>query len=151
LDREGFRPPSGHAERLNPERAGELVYRLGLSPRLRPTESLAVDEWWIRDLADELGVAYNQFKEWAKNGYVHARRVGIRKHLVLWADAEDKERLSRLRDEFRLGRTSRYPAELTRPKPRPEQDRGRRAKASHDEIGSRLGQQESAVSIGQSL
>ena len=122
------------ADRFTPERARELVYRLGLSPRRRPAEALAVDEWWIRDLADELGVGYSRFKEWVKKGYVHARRVGSRKHLVIWADAEERERLRRLRDDFRPGRTSRYPAELTRPKARPEQKRGRSAKASHVEI-----------------
>jgi hypothetical protein len=110
------------------------VYRLGLSQRRRPNECLAVDEWWIRDLADELGVGYNRFKEWVKKGYVRARRVGSRKHLLIWADAEERERLCRLRDDFRPGRTSRYPAELTRPKARPEQKRGRSAKASHVEI-----------------
>jgi DNA invertase Pin-like site-specific DNA recombinase len=129
LDREGFRPPSSRADRFTPERARDLVYRLGLSQRRRPVESLAVDEWWIRDLADELGVGYNRFKEWVKKGYVHARRVGSRKHLVIWADAEERERLRRLRDDFRRGRTSRYPVELTRPKDRPEQKRGRSAKS----------------------
>jgi hypothetical protein len=93
LDREGFRPPSSRADRFTPERARDLVYRLGLSQRRRPNESLALDEWWIRDLADKLGVGYNRFKEWAKKGYVHARRVGSRKHLVIWADAEERERL----------------------------------------------------------
>ena len=66
LDREGFRPRSGRADRLTPGRAWDLVYRLGLCPRRPPAESLAVDEWWIRDLADEPGVGYNRFKEWAK-------------------------------------------------------------------------------------
>jgi hypothetical protein len=88
LDREGFRPSSGRADRFTPGRARDLVYRLGLSPRRRPAESLAVDEWWIRDLVDELGMGYNRFKEWAKKGYVHARQVGSRRHLVIWADAE---------------------------------------------------------------
>jgi DNA invertase Pin-like site-specific DNA recombinase len=137
LYREGFRPPSGRADRFTPGRARDLVYRLGLSPRRRPAESLAVDEWWIRDLVDELGVGYNRFQEWARKGYVHARRVGSRKHLVIWADAEEQDRLRRLRDAFRPGRTSRYPAELTRPKAGPEQKRGRRAKASRDEINER--------------
>jgi DNA invertase Pin-like site-specific DNA recombinase len=121
LDREGFRPPSSGADCFTPERARDLVYRLGLSPRRRPAERLADDEWWIRDLADELGVGYTRFKEWAKKGYVHALRVGGRKHLVVWADAEERERLGRLRDAFRPGRTSRYPVELTRPKARPDQ------------------------------
>lgn len=42
--------------------------------------------------------ATTEFKEWAKKGYVHARRVGSRKHLVIWADAEERERLCPLRD-----------------------------------------------------
>ena len=88
LDREGFRPPSGRADRFTPGRARDLVYRLGLSPMRRPAETLAVDEWWIRDLADELGMSYHRFKDWVKKGYVHVRRVGSRRHLVIWADAE---------------------------------------------------------------
>jgi hypothetical protein len=122
LNREGFHPPSNPAGRFTPERARDLVYRLGLSPRRRPSEELAADEWWLRDLADELGVGYGRFKEWVRRGYVHARRVGSRKHLVICADAEERERLRRLRDAFRPGQTSPYPAELTRPKARP--DRG---------------------------
>ena len=118
---------SGHhqvaADRFTPERARDLVYRLGFSKRRRPDEKLAVDEWWIRDLADELAVGYNRFKEWAKKGYVHSRRIGKRKHLVIWADAEERERLRRLRDAFCPGRTSRYPTELTRPKARSEKKR----------------------------
>jgi DNA invertase Pin-like site-specific DNA recombinase len=121
LNREGFRPPSNPAGRFTPERARDLVYRLGLSPRRRPAEGLAADEWWLRDLADELGVGYGRFKEWVRRGYVHARRVGSRKHLVIWADADERERLRRLRDAFRPGQTSPYPAELTRPRARPDQ------------------------------
>ena len=41
LDQEGFRPPSSRADRFTPERARDLVYRLGLSQRRRPNESLA--------------------------------------------------------------------------------------------------------------
>jgi hypothetical protein len=121
LNREGFHPPSNPAGRFTPERARDLIYRLGLSPRRRPSEDLAADEWWLRDLADELGVGYGRFKEWVRRGYVHARRIGSRKHLVIWADAEERERLCQLRGAFRPGQTSPYPAELTRPKARPDQ------------------------------
>ena len=120
----GF-PPA--IESRGPIHAGasrDLVYRLGLSPRRRPAEGLAVNEWWMRDLADGLGVGFGRFKEWVKRGYVHARRVGSRKHLVIWADAEERERLCRLRDAFRPGQTNPYPAELTRPKARPAQSPG---------------------------
>jgi hypothetical protein len=81
-----------------------------------------------------------EISEESRKGYVHVRRVGSRKHLVIWADAEERERLSRLRDDFRLGRTNCCPAELTRLKARPEQKRGRRVKASHDEINERPSQ-----------
>jgi hypothetical protein len=126
--------------RTTPDNARQLVYGLGLSPRIRPAVSLAADEWWIRDLADELGVGYSRIKEWVERGYVHARRVGSRRHLIIWADAEERDRLRRLRDAFGPGRTFRYPAELTRPKARPEPERGRRAKPSRDEMTARSGQ-----------
>ncbi len=98
LNREGFRPLSNRDDRFTPERARELVYRLGLSPRCRPAELLAADEWWVRDLADKLGVSYHRLKDWVKKGYVHVRRVGRRGNLVIWADAEERERLGRLRE-----------------------------------------------------
>jgi DNA invertase Pin-like site-specific DNA recombinase len=86
----------------------------------RVAERLAADEWWLRDLAKELGMGYGRFKEWVKRSYVHARRVGGRKHLVIWADAEEREPLRRLGDAFRPGQASRYRAKLTRPKARPD-------------------------------
>jgi hypothetical protein len=79
------------------------------------------DEWWLRDLADELGVGYGRFKEWVRKGHVHARRVASWKYPVIWADADERERLRRLRDDFRPGQASPYPAELTRPEARTDQ------------------------------
>jgi hypothetical protein len=133
LNREGFRPPSGRTDRFTPELARGLVYRLGLSPRRRPAELLSIDEWWGRDLADELGVSYHRLKEWVTKGYVHVRRVGGRGHLVIWADAEERVRLCRLRDYLHPGSSNRYPAELTRPKDRSDQNCGHRGKPSCDE------------------
>ena len=57
---------------------------------------------------------------------------------VSWADAEERDRLSRLKDAFRPGRTNRYPVELTRPKARAEQKRGRRARPYCDENNAGL-------------
>ena len=70
----GFRPVSNGEIRYTPSRPRELVYRLGLSPRCRPAEPLGPDEWWVRDLADKLGVSYHRLKDWVKKGYVHVRR-----------------------------------------------------------------------------
>ena len=118
LNREGFHPPSCRVDRFTPELARGLVYRLGLSPRRRPAELLSVDEWWGRDLADEIGVSYHRLKEWVTKGYVHVRRVGDRGNLVIWADAEERVRLCRLRDHRRPGNSKYFPAELTRLKDR---------------------------------
>ena len=121
LNREGFRPLSNPRRPVHPGACQGTGLPTGSQPEARPAEPLAADEWWVRDLADELGVSYHRFKDWVKKGYVHVRTVGSRRHLVIWADAEERERLGRLRDAFRPGRTSRYPAELTRPKARPDQ------------------------------
>jgi hypothetical protein len=64
LNREGFHPPSCRVDRFTPELARRLVYRLGLGSKRRPAELLSVDEWWGRDLADELGLSYNRLKDW---------------------------------------------------------------------------------------
>jgi hypothetical protein len=120
-------------DRFTPSRARELVYRLGLSPNCRPAEPLGPHEWWLRDLADKLGVSYHRFKDWVKKGYVHFRKVARRGNLVIWADAEERDRLGRLRDYPRPGRSNRYPDELTRPKDRSAPKRGRKAKPSRGE------------------
>jgi hypothetical protein len=138
LNREGFRPVSNRDERFTPARARDLVYRLGLSARRRPAEPLAPDEWWVRDLSDELGVNYLRFMDWVKKGYAHVRRVGSKRHLVIWADAEERERLGRLRDYHWPARSNHYPVELTRPKVRSDQKRGRRAQTSRDENDDKL-------------
>ena len=57
---------------------------------------------------------------------------------MIWADAEERDRLRLLRGAFRPGRTSHYPAELTRPKARPERKRGRRVRPSRYENKARL-------------
>ena len=121
LNREGFRSPSYRVDRFTPELARVLVYRLGLSPSRRPAEPLSADEWWGRDLADELGLSYNRLKDWVTRGNVHVRRVGDRGHLVIWADAEERVRLCRLRDHRRPGNSKYFPAELTRLKDRSDQ------------------------------
>jgi len=77
-------------------------------------------------------VSYHRFQDWVKKGYVPIRKVGRRGNLVIWADAEEQERLGRLRDYPRPGRSNRYPDELTRPKDRSAPKRGRKAKPSHD-------------------
>jgi hypothetical protein len=110
LNRAGFHPVAHPAEPFTPARARDLVYRPGLSPRQRPAVRLAAAEWWARDLADELGVSYCRFKDWVEKGYVHVRKVGRRRHLVIWADTEERQRLGRLRDYLRPGQVEQLPS-----------------------------------------
>ena len=66
----------------------------------------------------------------ARERMAHRRRASPP---LLWADAEERERLGRLRDYHRPGRLNHYPVELTRPKARSDQKRGRSAQTSLDE------------------
>jgi DNA invertase Pin-like site-specific DNA recombinase len=119
LNRAGFRPASGRFDRFTPRLAADLVYRLGLSPPRRPATGLGADEWWARDLADKIGVPLTRLRHWVKKGYLRPRSVGRRGHLVVWADAAERDRLRRLRDHPRANRLHPYPAELIRPADRP--------------------------------
>ena len=117
LNAEGFRPPRG--EIFTGASVRTLLSRQGLS-RLRTAlecpEGCGPEDWWAGDLARELGVSVNGVKGWIRRGWVHGRRVrGRCGYWVVWADAEELERLRRLRDQ----RQTPYPPELTTPKARP--------------------------------
>jgi hypothetical protein len=134
LNQEGFHPPSGRVERFTHRLVSHVIYRLGLSKARRPAVSLAPDEWWIRDLAAEIGVTLPRLRHWINRGYVHARKVGRCGQLVLWADADEQARLRRLCEHPRADCLHPYPEELTRPKnrnkstPRRRQPRSQRRK-----------------------
>jgi DNA invertase Pin-like site-specific DNA recombinase len=134
LNREGFHSASGRLDRFTARRVGELIYRLGLSKKRLPAETLGTGEWWVRDLAAEIGVSVTRLRHWMKRGYVHVRKSGAWGQLVIWADAEELGRLRCLRDHPRPNRVAHYPAELTRPKERQnESPKGRQKKSSkHD-------------------
>jgi DNA invertase Pin-like site-specific DNA recombinase len=116
LNKEGFRPPSDRTERFTQHLVGNMIYSFGLSQPRPPAIALSDNEWWARDIASEIGVTLTRFRHWIKQGFVHVRRVGPRQHLVIWADADERKRLRRLRDHRRRDRLHPYPAELIRPK-----------------------------------
>jgi hypothetical protein len=116
LNKEGFHPPSGRADRFAQHVVGNMIYCFGLSRPRPPAIALSDNEWWARDIASEIGVTLTRFRHWIKQGFVHVRRVGPRRHLVIWADADERERLHRLRDHRRCDRLHPYPNDLTRPK-----------------------------------
>jgi hypothetical protein len=92
---------------------------LGLVGELFRDELLGKDEWWIPDLARELGVIPQKIHYWVRQGWIHARRTPSGKHLIVWADREDKCRLQRLSKHKSSWVAARHP-DLVIPKERPE-------------------------------
>lgn len=127
LNQEGFRPPK-RAPRYNGDAVRQIASRDNRReatrkispPRERPT--LGQDEWLLNDLARELSIPRATLYFWHRRLWLQAWivRVGNRKHLVAWADAEERERLRRL-CVVPLGKAKTdVAAELIKPKPRPQ-------------------------------
>ena len=85
LNREGFTPPRRRGA-FTKECIGDLIRRLGLTGELFREDLLEPNEWWIPDLARELGVITVKIHYWVKQGWVHHRRTPSGKHLIVWAD-----------------------------------------------------------------
>jgi hypothetical protein len=120
LNQEGISPP----RRLNPfsrEQVWQLLSRYGLTNK-QDVIHPGPHEWPLVALAQQLGVSELRLRRWARNGWVHARRASKQGPWILWADADELNRLNRLKDSFKTG-VCRYPAELTTPKPKPKSKR----------------------------
>jgi DNA invertase Pin-like site-specific DNA recombinase len=98
-----------------------LLSRQGLSrsrTALENPEGCGRDEWWVGDLARELGASISGVKGWIARGWVNARQLhGGGRYWLVWADADEVERLRRLL----LERRTPYSDKLTVPKARPRQ------------------------------
>jgi hypothetical protein len=59
---------------------------------------LGHDEWWPADLAARLGMSLDALRRWMRVGWVHARKLSDpRGRWTVWADAEELDRMERLR------------------------------------------------------
>ena len=123
LNREGFRPPKRRAT-FNPEMVCSLLSRQGRTgkrPNAMEAHALATDEWWFTDLARHLDLPNPTLYRWLRRGWVHARQLPVAGgRWIVWADADELDRLRRLRRCPRSWHNQPQAAELTRPKPRPE-------------------------------
>jgi hypothetical protein len=117
LNAEGIAPidPRGH---FNREMVRDLLLKLGLRGEYQDDALLARGEWWIRDLAEDLDVAWQTLREWAIKGWVHGRQTNVQKLWIVWADRDEIRRIRKLRSAHPQGALG-YPAALTTPKPRP--------------------------------
>jgi DNA invertase Pin-like site-specific DNA recombinase len=126
LNAEGFKGINP-GKPFNRDIVRKLLLKLGLRGERRDDALLRPGEWWVRDLAAKIGMAWQTLREWAVKGRVHSRRTGVEKLWIAWADKEELKRLRRLAAARHRG-TLGYPPELTTPKRRPAASPWRAAK-----------------------
>jgi DNA invertase Pin-like site-specific DNA recombinase/transposase-like protein len=117
LNDEGFVPPRRRGV-FTEAAIGEFIRNLGLVSELFRADLVAKDEWWIPDLAGNLGVIPQKIHYWVRQAWVHSRRTPSGKHLIVWADKNEIRRLRRLAKQKNSWIAVRHP-ELVIPKARP--------------------------------
>lgn len=123
MNQEGFHAPLAPNKKFTKDDVCNLFRQLGIRRPLLNRDRLQPDEWWREDLAHELRIHPARLHNWVRKGYVHARRdPKTSKFWILWADADELQRLRQLRDYLQTERRVGYPAELKRPKPRPDNE-----------------------------
>ena len=116
LNSEGFAPPRRRGP-CTKGCIGDLIRRLGLTGELFREDLLGRNEWWIADLARELGVIAVKIHYWVKQGWIHHRRTRSGKHWIVWADQDELRRLSKLKGKKTSWFAAKHP-ELVVPKQR---------------------------------
>jgi hypothetical protein len=123
LNREGFQPPKRRAT-FNRDMVRSLLSRQGRTgrrPKAMEAHNLAIDEWWSTDLARHLELPQPTLYSWLRRGWVHARQLPVAAgRWIVWADAEELDRLRKLRCCPRSWHNQAQAAELTTPKSKPE-------------------------------
>jgi DNA invertase Pin-like site-specific DNA recombinase len=122
LNEEGFRPPK-RSEIFNIGIVAGLLAkwsRSGPRPRaLTDSQLLSEHEWLVSDLARHLGMPQPTLHRWIRVGWVHARKLPTPGgHWAIWADADELDRMRRLRSCPRGWSEEPILAELTKPKAR---------------------------------
>jgi DNA invertase Pin-like site-specific DNA recombinase len=113
LNEEGFRAPKA-AGGYTAMSVRKLMSRRGLSDGGKDEGQLGKDEWWVSDLARELGVSGGKLRDWAGRGWLQARRGSPHGLWIIWADGRERDRLRKLIAHSRRGAVA-YPASMTKP------------------------------------
>jgi len=125
LNAEGFRPPK-RARQFTKAMLGRFLrergVRTGPLPRsVTSGDHLEADEWWLADLAAELGMPIATLHRWRRVGWLTSRKVtAAGGRWAIYADTDELIRLRRLRNS-RRGWPQPYPTELITPKRKPEE------------------------------
>jgi DNA invertase Pin-like site-specific DNA recombinase len=120
LNAEGFHPPK-RCSRFSKGILNALLAKrdpVGPRPaRLANQKLLREQEWLLRDLARKLAMPQPTLHRWIRVGWVRARKLPIPGgHWVIWADADELERMMRLRTCPRGWSDEPVFAHLTKPK-----------------------------------
>jgi hypothetical protein len=122
LNREGFHPPKRSARFTGGILTRLLAQRGRTGPRPRVVEqpgALGEHEWLLTDLARELAMPQATLHRWIRVGWVHARKLPTPGgHWVIWADADELDRMGRIRTCPRGWSNEQMFAQLTNPKAR---------------------------------
>jgi DNA invertase Pin-like site-specific DNA recombinase len=122
LNRQGFHPPKRSASFTSGILAGLLARRGRTGPRPRSVGEpgiLGEHEWLLTDLARELAMPQATLHRWVRVGWVHARKLPTPGgHWVIWADADELDRMGRIRTCPRGWSDEDVFSQLTKPKAR---------------------------------
>jgi hypothetical protein len=125
LNREGFRPPKRSATFTSSVLTRLLAQRGRTGPRPRVVGEpgvLGEHEWLLTDLARKLEMPPATLQRWVRVGWVHARKLPTPGgHWVIWADAEELDRMTRLRRCPRGWSDEHIVAQLIKPKARADE------------------------------
>jgi len=122
LNQEGFRPPKRTAT-FTAAMVARLLADEGLSgprPAAANAGVLEANEWWLSDLARHLKMPIATLTRWRIVGWVQVRKVAVSGgRWAIWADADELDRLRRLRACPLTWRDQPLRQELAIPKVRP--------------------------------
>jgi hypothetical protein len=118
LNQEGFHP-TGRRKMFCAMTVRHLLSRWQLTGVRYDQVALGPDEWWLSDLARKLTVSYGTVRRWIARGWVHCRRTPQLDYHLVWADADEMDRLRRLCNHGRTYPRIATPSELTIPKRHP--------------------------------
>jgi DNA invertase Pin-like site-specific DNA recombinase len=122
LNREGFHPPKRSATFTGMILAGLLAKRGRSGPRPRAVAEaglLGKHEWLLTDLARKLEMPQATLHRWIRVGWVHARKLPTPGgYWVIWADADELNRMAHLRTCPRGWSDENIYSQLTKPKAR---------------------------------
>ena len=74
----------------------------------------------LRELAEKLGMPTRTLRSWLDRGWLHGKQLGAHGRWLVWADDDELNRLTQLRQHRGKSTGLPAPAELTTPKARPE-------------------------------